>query len=501
MLSKQQAAVVDHAVAGNESLLVPAGAGCGKTSTLCAVARALNDIGQRVVYLAYNRALKEEAKRKFGSTADVFTAHGIAYRELNINAVARQRQLGRIYPRHVIDLFGLQDDVGGLSAYAYAHAVVATLNAYEQSGDPIVTSACVPSRVRTQLDSDELIGMVVDHAQDLFHSAAPGEKTRLPLPHDLYQKYWQVIGTPGLERYDVVLLDEAQDSNAVVLAALAGRRVIYVGDTHQQIYSFRGAVDAMQKINARELPLTHSFRFGPVIADLANAILSEKKKTKLRYPLQGYPRLITSIVDRPPAAPCTRIYRTNYQLIADSFVLRDSGLKVLLNGDMSELARQLESVDALAGGERRLVKDPLIRGFKTYSSLVAASKGNGPFARELRQIVRILTDFAPRYAELLAMLKQRNGNDTQDANAVVLTTAHKAKGAEWPNVVVMGDFDQTLNAENQYSLGVRAREEELNLLYVAVTRATEALNIQGEYLSNIAIQAGLMKRARNAAVS
>ncbi|MES1927404.1 UvrD-helicase domain-containing protein [Salinisphaera sp. T31B1] len=494
MLCEQQVAVVDHAVAGHESLLVPAGAGCGKTSTLCAVAQALSAAGQRVVYLAYNRALKQEAQRKFGATADVYTAHGIAYAELNIKVDTRQRQLGRIFPRHVMELLGLDGEIAGLSAYAYAHAIVTTLTAYEQSGDPIVTAACVPGRVRTELGCDDLIEQVVEHAQDLFHAAAPGEKSRLPLPHDLYLKYWQVIGTPGLDRYDVVLLDEAQDSNAVVLAALAGRRVIYVGDTHQQIYSFRGAVDAMQKITALELPLTHSFRFGPVIADLANAILCEKKKTKLRYPLQGYPRLNTSIVHRPPPTPCTRIYRTNYQLIADSFVLRDSGLNVLLNGDMSELARQLESVDALAGGDRRLVRDPLVRGFKSYSSLIAASKGNGPFARELRQIVRILTDFAPRFAELLSMLKQRNDCEAQDANSVVLTTAHKAKGAEWRNVVVMGDFDQTLNAENQYSLGVRAREEELNLLYVAVTRATENLNIQGEYLSNIAIRAGLMSR-------
>jgi L-asparaginase II len=38
--------------------------------------------------------------------------------------------------------------------------------------------------------------------------------------------------------------------------------VIYVGDAHQQIYAWRGAVNAMQQLPLPESRLTTSFRFG-----------------------------------------------------------------------------------------------------------------------------------------------------------------------------------------------------------------------------------------------
>ena len=59
---------------------------------------------------------------------------------------------------------------------------------------------------------------------------------------------------------------------------------ILVGDPHQQIYSFRGAVNAMENVQADTIfYLTQSFRFGPEISHIAASCLevlkSEKKKT------------------------------------------------------------------------------------------------------------------------------------------------------------------------------------------------------------------------------
>ena len=49
--------------------------------------------------------------------------------------------------------------------------------------------------------------------------------------------------------------------------------MIYVGDAHQQIYAWRGAVNAMQQMPLPESRLTTSFRFGDAIADVANNLL------------------------------------------------------------------------------------------------------------------------------------------------------------------------------------------------------------------------------------
>jgi superfamily I DNA/RNA helicase len=51
------------------------------------------------------------------------------------------------------------------------------------------------------------------------------------------------------DKYDVVLLDEAQDSNMVTLSVFNqfNAKRVMVGDSHQKIYGFRGAIDAMEK--------------------------------------------------------------------------------------------------------------------------------------------------------------------------------------------------------------------------------------------------------------
>ncbi|MCV5225139.1 UvrD-helicase domain-containing protein, partial [Escherichia coli] len=77
----------------------------------------------------------------------------------------------------------------------------------------------------------------------------------------------------------------AQDANPVTsdIVIRQRSRTILVGDVHQQIYRFRGANDAMNNprfSNADQLYLTHSFRVGPNVARVANALLELKGETK-----------------------------------------------------------------------------------------------------------------------------------------------------------------------------------------------------------------------------
>ena len=95
-----------------------------------------------------------------------------------------------------------------------------------------------------------------------------------PLGHDGYLKLW-ALTNPVIQR-DFILLDEAQDTNEVVLDVLKRQQsqFVCVGDAHQQIYEWRGAVNAMQRIRtANHCYLTMSFRFGEPIAQAANQIL------------------------------------------------------------------------------------------------------------------------------------------------------------------------------------------------------------------------------------
>lgn len=65
--------------------------------------------------------------------------------------------------------------------------------------------------------------------------------------HDIYLKLW-ALSDPYIPA-DYVLFDEAQDADPLMLGILLRQRntqVIYVGDAHQQIYAWRGAVTMQQ---------------------------------------------------------------------------------------------------------------------------------------------------------------------------------------------------------------------------------------------------------------
>jgi F-box protein, helicase, 18 len=63
-----------------------------------------------------------------------------------------------------------------------------------------------------------------------------------------------------------------------------------------------------------------------------------------------------------------------------------------------------------------------------------------------------------------------------DRAQVVLATAHKAKGLEWQNVVLANDFAE-LAAPEATPRGAGVDTEEVNILYVAATRARRVLEL------------------------
>ena len=70
-----------------------------------------------------------------------------------------------------------------------------------------------------------------------------------------YLKLWQ-MSQPQLRGYDVIMLDEAQDCTECMRGILEGQlercALVLVGDSHQQIYGFRLASDALVTMPASD---------------------------------------------------------------------------------------------------------------------------------------------------------------------------------------------------------------------------------------------------------
>jgi DNA helicase-2/ATP-dependent DNA helicase PcrA len=70
------------------------------------------------------------------------------------------------------------------------------------------------------------------------------------------------------------------------------------------------------------------------------------------------------------------------------------------------------------------------------------------------------------------LLFQDSDDPKKPRNAVTLSTVHKSKGREWPRVFLLG---QEKYMPSKYARQAWQLEQEMNLIYVAYTRAMSEL--------------------------
>jgi superfamily I DNA/RNA helicase len=111
----------------------------------------------------------------------------------------------------------------------------------------------------------------------------------IEITHDFYLKKFQ-LQHPVLN-YDYILFDEGQDASPAMLDVFLNQNAIkvIVGDSHQQIYSWRYAINSLEQVDYTALPLTTSFRFPQDIANLACEILKWKNmlSENIILPIKG----------------------------------------------------------------------------------------------------------------------------------------------------------------------------------------------------------------------
>lgn len=247
-------------------LVVSACAGSGKTTTLRRFAE--ENPTERMLYVAYNRAIRDEAEQKFPFNVICKTSHQLAW-----------PTVGKHYSQRLVNTLRLTDVARALNSrnWLLARLTLDVLNRFMCSASAKISEEHLP-------DQDDSKGLqperILLSAQNIWAMMSSRQGSFL-VTHDTYLKIYQLSKPDLSARYTTVLFDEAQDANPVTSAIILEQacRVVLVGDTHQQIYRFRGADNALhapQLECADRLWLTHSFRFGPEIAEVANRLLSLK---------------------------------------------------------------------------------------------------------------------------------------------------------------------------------------------------------------------------------
>jgi hypothetical protein len=448
-----------------QTLKVNAFAGTGKTSTLVAVASSTNKNG---LYLAFNKSIAAEASAKFPKSVDCRTTHSLAFRAApsiykgNISKLTHP-----LLGNHVAQLLEIEEiQVGNitLKPRSLGFLTTKTIQRYCQSGDEELTVRHVPLSGKLQTLEAKYVSEFKVYVSELaahLWERMLDPKSEAPMGHDGYLKLWS-LSKPILN-YDFLLLDEAQDTNEAVLSVLRRQdcRLTLVGDRHQQIYEWRGAINAMATVSTdAEAALTRSFRFGEPLAEAATSILRVLGETRR---VVGDPNKDTRIAASGRTG--TILCRTNAGVVTVTVDALSEGRRPHVVGGVTELIRMLEDVGKL---KRSIpAESPEFFGFVDWTDVVEFSGSED--GESLRSFVNIVN--AHGEANLIQKLKSVS-RDEHGADLIV-STGHKAKGREWDSVTLFADFDPRLNKEDPPKPVLN--EEEARLLYVAATRAKKLL--------------------------
>lgn len=476
----EQALILDHYRAG-EALVINAGAGTGKTTTLKMAAATRPD--RPGVYIAYNRAIAQDAARTMPAHMQARTAHSLAFRAVGKDYKRRldgPRQPARVVAQLLAVPPVRIDAKLLLGPTQVARIVLDTVAGFCRSADPEITRFHVPpvEGIVTPDGKGRLRDAVVPLARKAWADLTRPDG-KLKFQHDHYLKLWQLTG-PRLDA-DVVMLDEAQDANpliADVVQRQSHAQRVMVGDASQAIYAWNGAVDALSKFEAdTRLQLSESFRFGPAIADEANRWLGI-----LRAPLRLTGRAPHTSSIGTLAEPDAVLCRTNAGAVGELMAAASDGKRAALVGGGDQIKRLAEAALELQRGEP--TSHPELVAFATWGQLRDYCEQESA-GSDLRTFVKLIDDHGAD-----VVIATMDGLVDERYAQVVVSTAHKAKGREWDRVRVAGDFEEPKATKDNPDPEVRP--DEAMLAYVTVTRARRVLDRGGlAWVDNWAPAAGL----------
>lgn len=470
---EQQAAVA--AFRTGQHLVLQAGAGSGKTTTLRALARCTT---RRGLYLAFNKATATDAKASFPRTVFPSTGHGLAWRAVG-HRFGERLNAPRLGSAKLAALLGVAHGQIRIGAHditdsGLCHVAQQTVLGYCYSSDDTLTAAHVPwPHGITDADLHaQLADIALPLARRMWSDLQTPDRGRVPFKHDHYLKMW-ALNRPQL-RYEFLLLDEAQDTNPVVEQVFTAQRghaqLVMVGDSAQAIYGWRGARDVMTDFPGTPLTLSRSFRFGPELAAEANRWLAVAGQP-LR--LTGTPELDTRL--QPVPDPDVILCRTNGGAMTEILTLLAAGRRVGLVGSGKPLRALALAARDLKQGRRTVHPELLL--FSTWEQVQHYAQDD-PDGRDLQPLVDVID------AHGVDVVLDTLNRLTDERHAqVVVSTVHKAKGREWASVRIGDDFPEPEDPDHTDADGDPLPGPidpgEARLAYVAVTRARHRLDLGG----------------------
>lgn len=489
-------AIFDAVASGDRNIIISAVAGAGKTTTLL---RALGLAKGRVAFYAFNKRIAEELQSRAPAHVKCQTLNGLGYGALRRWAERCGRKAPNVDSNKVA---GIVEDtipqnvrpmmagaVKRLVSLAKANGLLPIGGRYER--DARENGWRVEGVCPDALDTWR--GFIDDHDIEIHEKVTADDvimAARQVLDRSMVDVEVIDFDDQLLMPYafrapffinDWTFVDEAQDlsplQHELVAASMGkGGRLAAVGDPHQAIYGFRGAdsnsmANMRERFNCVELPLHVSYRCPREVVAEAQTVV---------HHIQPHASAPAGIIDRTNGLSTAYAFRAG-----DMVVSRYTAPLVRVCFDLLRKRIPASVMGRDIGGQAINLVDKLnavsitdldnkLDAWEQKETAKAIKKPNHEAKvqriEDRAELIRVVMDGCQTIAELKDVMV-RLFTDTRDNNRVTLCTVHRAKGLEADRVIILNrHLMPDRRAEQEWQ-----KEQERNLLYVAITRAKREL--------------------------
>ena len=461
--TSQQQAVIDAVINSQGLVKCSAIAGSGKTFTLVELIKELKPASG--LYLAYNKAIAEEATQKFkGTKVKCSTIHSLAY-----SKVVRQYSLN-------VGYFGVRNVEPATLSFPVKKKLVDTLEEF-----------CLSA----YLDPEDYLKSInaTSDQKDLFwHHLNGMSDGTITCSHSFYLKLYHIYladGTIPAPEVDILLVDEAGDLSELtieIFKLIKAPRKVAVGDPMQNIYSFNNTVNAFKVLSNEgvEVNLTESFRVADHIAKGIQGFVQKHVDKEFEFIGHSYP-------EDAPILSSAYIARNNVGLIHQMFQCMDSNKPFHTTRKIDQIL-ELPLILANIGDGNPITEykykhiEKLRTKWERSNTLRQSSTIDTYIYKylkdddEAKSAIRLVQDHG---ASDLNKLAKYARECAKVACNYTFTTAHSSKGLEWDQVEISPDLnDSVVKALVKIAKAKMSRDkklidllqEELRLYYVAASR-------------------------------